>query len=66
MDFRHAAAQFGLAYHQPATQTELTTLLSRSRHENCLIECRTDRGSNHALHLEIARKVRELEMRWDA
>jgi 2-succinyl-5-enolpyruvyl-6-hydroxy-3-cyclohexene-1-carboxylate synthase len=64
MDFRHAAAQFGLEYHRPATAHELTSLLLRSSQKSCLIECRTDRATNHDLHLEIARKVKSLELKW--
>ena len=57
MDFRHAAAQFGLEYHRPTTSSNLTSLLTRSSQKSCLIECRTDRAANHALHLEIARRI---------
>jgi 2-succinyl-5-enolpyruvyl-6-hydroxy-3-cyclohexene-1-carboxylate synthase len=64
MDFRHAAAQFGLEYHQPNTASELTSFLERSSQKSCLIECRTDRAANRVLHLEMARKVKSLEMTW--
>ncbi len=64
MDFRHAAAQFGLEYHRPATARELTSLLLRSSQKSCLIECRTDRAANHGLHLEIARRVGAPEWKW--
>jgi 2-succinyl-5-enolpyruvyl-6-hydroxy-3-cyclohexene-1-carboxylate synthase len=64
MDFRHAAAQFGLEYHRPDTARKLTSLLLRSSQRSCLIECRTERATNHDLHLEIARKVKSLEWKW--
>jgi len=64
MDFRHAAAQFGLEYHRAVNATELTSLLRRSEQKSRLIECRTDRAANHDLHLEIARKVKALLLKW--
>jgi 2-succinyl-5-enolpyruvyl-6-hydroxy-3-cyclohexene-1-carboxylate synthase len=64
MDFSNAAAQFGLEYHQPADLAELAELLSQPPLRARLIECRTDRAANHALHLEIARKVATREWKW--
>ncbi|MFM8364820.1 MAG: 2-succinyl-5-enolpyruvyl-6-hydroxy-3-cyclohexene-1-carboxylate synthase, partial [Verrucomicrobiota bacterium] len=64
MDFRNAAAQFGLEYHHPATARELTSLLRRPEQKSCLIECSTERAANHDLHREIARKVKSLELKW--
>lgn len=58
MDFPHAAAQFGLEYHRLGNSENLTSELEKSRHKSCLIECRTDRGENHELHLEIGRRIR--------
>jgi hypothetical protein len=43
---------------------ELAELLSQSPLGARLIECRTDRTANHALHLEIARKVATREWKW--
>ena len=64
MDFSNAAAQFGLEYHRPADMAELAELLSQSPLRARLIECRTNRTANHALHLEIARKVATREGKW--
>jgi 2-succinyl-5-enolpyruvyl-6-hydroxy-3-cyclohexene-1-carboxylate synthase len=59
MDFQHAAAQFGLDYHLANGADDLTGLLTRSRQKSCVIECRTERGENHELHLEIGRVFRD-------
>jgi 2-succinyl-5-enolpyruvyl-6-hydroxy-3-cyclohexene-1-carboxylate synthase len=64
MDFGHAAAQFGLEYHRPADMAELAELLAQSPLRARLIECRTDRAANHALHSEISRKVATQEWKW--
>ena len=64
MDFEHAAAQFGFEYHRPTDISELAELLSQPPLRARLIECRTDRAANHALHLEIARKVATWEWKW--
>jgi 2-succinyl-5-enolpyruvyl-6-hydroxy-3-cyclohexene-1-carboxylate synthase len=64
MDFEHAAAQFGLEYHRPADMAELAELLAQPPLRARLIECRTDRAANHALHLEISRKVATQEWKW--
>ena len=64
MDFEHAAAQFGLEYHRPGDMAELAELLSQSPLRARLIECRTNRAANHALHLEISRKVATQEWKW--
>jgi 2-succinyl-5-enolpyruvyl-6-hydroxy-3-cyclohexene-1-carboxylate synthase len=64
MDFSNAAAQFGLEYHRPADTSGLAELLSQPPLRARLIECRTDRTANHALHLEIARKVATREWKW--
>ena len=65
MDFSHAAAQFGLEYHRPADIPELAELLSQPPLRARLIECRTDRAANHALHLEISRRVASREWKWN-
>jgi 2-succinyl-5-enolpyruvyl-6-hydroxy-3-cyclohexene-1-carboxylate synthase len=64
MNFSNAAAQFGLEYHRPTDMAELAELLSQSPLRARLIECRTNRTANHALHLEIARKVATREWKW--
>jgi 2-succinyl-5-enolpyruvyl-6-hydroxy-3-cyclohexene-1-carboxylate synthase len=64
MDFAHAAAQFGLEYHCPAGNPALAQLLSQLPLRARLIECRTDRAENHALHLEITRRVSLREWKW--
>ncbi len=64
MDFTHAAAQFDLEYHRPADIPALADLLSQPPHGPRLIECRTDRTANHALHLEISRRISQREWKW--
>ncbi|MFM8982022.1 MAG: hypothetical protein ACKOLA_03785, partial [Spartobacteria bacterium] len=61
LDFVHAAAQFGLEYHRPADIPALSELLSQPPLRARLIECRTDRAANHALHLEISRRFAQRE-----
>ncbi len=64
MDFAHAAAQFGLEYHRPTDIPALAELLSQPPLRARLIECRTDRAANHALHLEISRRMAQREWKW--
>jgi 2-succinyl-5-enolpyruvyl-6-hydroxy-3-cyclohexene-1-carboxylate synthase len=64
MDFSHAAAQFGLEYHRPADIPALTELLSQPPLRARLIECRTERAANHALHLEILKRISQREWKW--
>jgi len=64
MDFAHAAAQFGIEYHRPADIPALAKLLSETPPRPRLIECRTDRAANHALHLEISRRISQREWKW--
>ena len=64
MDFAHAAAQFGLEYHRLADIPALAKLLSETPPRARLIECRTDRAANHALHLEISRRISQREWKW--
>jgi 2-succinyl-5-enolpyruvyl-6-hydroxy-3-cyclohexene-1-carboxylate synthase len=64
MDFAHAAAQFGLEYHRPADIPALGELLSETPPRPRLIECRTDRAANHALHLEISHRFSQREWKW--
>jgi 2-succinyl-5-enolpyruvyl-6-hydroxy-3-cyclohexene-1-carboxylate synthase len=64
MDFAHAAAQFGIKYHRPADIPALADLLSQLPRGPRLIECRTDRAANRALHLEISRRIAQREWKW--
>jgi 2-succinyl-5-enolpyruvyl-6-hydroxy-3-cyclohexene-1-carboxylate synthase len=64
MDFAHAAAQFGLEYHRPTDIPALAKVLSETSPRARLIECRTDRAANHALHLEISRRISQREWKW--
>ena len=64
MDFAHAAAQFGLEYHRPPEIPALAELLSQPPLRARLIECRTDRAANHALHLEISSRMAQREWKW--
>lgn len=65
MDFAHAAAQFGIEYHRPADIPALAELLSQSPLRARLIECRTERAANHALHLEISSRISQREWKWN-
>lgn len=64
-EFRGASAQFGIPYHTPASLSELHTLLATKSNGPRLIECRTDRAENHALHMRIAQACRDLSLSWD-
>jgi 2-succinyl-5-enolpyruvyl-6-hydroxy-3-cyclohexene-1-carboxylate synthase len=57
MDFSHAAAQFGIDYHIVAKTSELDGILSATNQWPRILECRTSRSGNLALHKEIADKV---------
>jgi hypothetical protein len=39
-------------------------LLSQLPRGPRLIECRTDRAANHALHLAISRRISQREWKW--
>ncbi len=64
MDFAHAAAQFGIPWMCVEDTEGLEVELSKASAGPRLIECRTDRARNHALHDEIAREVHNLSMEW--
>ena len=55
--FEHAAAQFGLAYHAPATADAFEAALAEALASgaSALIEVTTDRAANEALHARITR-----------
>ena len=55
LTFEHAAAQVGLPYHAPATATAFEAALADAfaSGTSALIEVRTDRAENAALHARI-------------
>jgi 2-succinyl-5-enolpyruvyl-6-hydroxy-3-cyclohexene-1-carboxylate synthase len=59
LDFSRAAALFGCAYERPATIGELRTALERAlgAEATTIIEIRTDRERNLALHRRVAEAV---------
>lgn len=63
-EFRGAAQQFGMEYHQVASLSELRALLAERHAAPRILECRTDRAENHALHLRIAEACRALPLSW--
>jgi 2-succinyl-5-enolpyruvyl-6-hydroxy-3-cyclohexene-1-carboxylate synthase len=63
-EFRGAAQQFGMEYHQVASLSKLRTLLAERHAAPRILECRTDRAENHALHLRITEACRALPLSW--
>ena len=63
-EFRGAAQQFGMEYHQVASLSELRRLLAERHSAPRILECRTERAENHALHLRIAEACRALSLSW--
>jgi 2-succinyl-5-enolpyruvyl-6-hydroxy-3-cyclohexene-1-carboxylate synthase len=63
-EFRGAAQQFGMEYHQVASLSELRTLLAERHSALRILECHTDRAENHALHLRITEACRALSLSW--
>ena len=61
LGFREAAALFGLTYHAPETPEALERALAEAEASgaSALIEVRTEREANAALHREIARRAAE-------
>jgi 2-succinyl-5-enolpyruvyl-6-hydroxy-3-cyclohexene-1-carboxylate synthase len=59
LDFGHAAALYGCAYERAATEARLRAALARSlgAGQTTIIEVRTDRARNLALHRHIAAAV---------
>jgi 2-succinyl-5-enolpyruvyl-6-hydroxy-3-cyclohexene-1-carboxylate synthase len=59
LDFSHAAALYGLDYERPATLSQLYHALEAavSHHRTTIIEVRTDRAQNLALHRRVADAV---------
>ncbi len=56
LGFEHAARMFGLPYHRPESLTAFEDALTQSTGSN-LIEVRTDRVANKALHDELLARV---------
>ena len=63
-EFRGAAQQFGIEYHQVASLSDLRSFLAERPAGPRILECRTDRTENHALHLRIAEACRSLSLSW--
>ncbi|MGZ4225515.1 MAG: 2-succinyl-5-enolpyruvyl-6-hydroxy-3-cyclohexene-1-carboxylic-acid synthase [Solirubrobacteraceae bacterium] len=59
LDFSHAAALYGLDYERPASVAQLRRAVEAavSHHSTTIIEVRTDREQNLALHRRIAEAV---------
>jgi 2-succinyl-5-enolpyruvyl-6-hydroxy-3-cyclohexene-1-carboxylate synthase len=59
LDFGRAAAFYGCAHERPAEQADLREAVERSLHadETTIIEVRTDRAQNLALHRRVADAV---------
>ena len=59
LDFGHAAELYGCGYERPATVDELEAAIERSlgRERTTIIEVRTDREQNLALHRRVAEAV---------
>jgi 2-succinyl-5-enolpyruvyl-6-hydroxy-3-cyclohexene-1-carboxylate synthase len=64
LEFRGFAQQFGIEYHQVASLLELRRLLGERHVAPRILECRTDRAQNHALHLRIREACRALSLSW--
>lgn len=64
MDFKHAAGQFGIEYAAIGDLAELDAMLLASGGGPRLLECRTNRRDNHAMHDSIAAKVAALTLGW--
>ena len=63
-EFCGGAQQFGMEYHQAASLSELRRLLAERHAAPRILECHTERGENHALHLRIAEACRALSLSW--
>lgn len=63
-EFRGAAQQFGIEYHQVSSLSNLRTLLASPNAAPRILECQTDRAQNHALHLRIAEACRAVPLTW--
>ena len=63
-EFRGAAQQFGMEYHQVASLSELRTFLAERHSAPLILECHTDRTENHALHLRMTEACRDISLSW--
>jgi len=63
-EFRGAALQFGIEYHLVASLSELGSWLGQRHVSPRILECRTDRSENHALHLRISKACTALPLSW--
>jgi len=63
-EFQGAAEQFGIPHHKVASLSALGKMLREDHSGPRLLECRTDRAENHALHLRIARACKVLPLSW--
>jgi 2-succinyl-5-enolpyruvyl-6-hydroxy-3-cyclohexene-1-carboxylate synthase len=63
-EFRAVAQQFGIEYHQVTSLSDLRSFLIERSAVPRILECRTDRTENHALHLRIAESCRLLPLSW--
>lgn len=59
LHFEHAARMYGLAYEQPRTGAELADMIGEAFASGrpALLEVRTERASNRALHAEVLERV---------
>ena len=59
LGFEHAAAQFGLTYYRPDAPSALAAALASARTSaaSTLIEVRTDRTENRALHADLLARI---------
>lgn len=64
MDFAHAAQQFGLPYHRPATPDAFVEVYTSASQQgtSTLIEIHTDRAANRALHEALIDAVRSVDI----
>ncbi len=64
MDFAQAAAQFGIPYDRIEGARALEDFLTSPCDGPRILECRTDRAENHALHTELATGIAALPIQW--
>ena len=62
--FAHAAAQYGIEYHNPTSVSSLQECLSSVTAGPRIVECVTDRDTNARLHKTIRDRICELDFKW--
>jgi len=62
--FAHAAAQYGIEYHNPTSVSSLKECLSSVTAGPRIVECVTDRDTNARLHKTIRDRICELDFKW--